>query len=102
MSPFSQPVHDYLTQQRIGRLAIATRNGVPHITPVGYANDSENIYICTDTKSKKIRIIQNNHKVAFVADDTGGPAGWRYVIVEGTAEIISDETGFNNAGRILI
>ena len=101
MSPFSQPVQDYLTQQRLGRLAVATMSGVPHISPVGYANDSENIYICTETKSNKIRIIEKNNRVAFVADDAGGPTGWRYVIVEGTAEIISGKAEFETAGRIL-
>ena len=98
---FSQVVCDYLTEQRIGRLATATLDGIPHVTAVGYVNDDENVYISTFTKTKKVRNIRKNSKVAFIVDDTPVSTGWRYVIVEGEAEEVTDSTRFESLKRVL-
>ena len=58
-------------------------------------NDVANLYFSTFTKTKKVRNIQNNKNVAFIVDDSGGSAGWRYVTVEGNGYLITDNMEFS-------
>jgi nitroimidazol reductase NimA-like FMN-containing flavoprotein (pyridoxamine 5'-phosphate oxidase superfamily) len=99
---FSSPtIQNYLKTQRLGRLASITPNGLPHIVAVAYVNDETNLYFSTFTKTKKVRNIRNNRNVAFIVDDSGGSAGWRYVTVEGYGYIISDHEEFDRVRDML-
>ena len=99
---FSSPiVQSYLAAQTIGRLATSTPNGTPHIVAVSHANDLRNLYLSTLTNSKKVRNIRKNRRTAYIVDDRGGPAGWRYVIVEGDAFEITDQDEFNTVREVL-
>ena len=81
----SHKVQEYLSEKRIGRIATATLNGVPHVTPMGFIYDNKHIYMLSYLNAKKVRQIKKNQRVSFVVDDTEGEAGWRYVIVSGNA-----------------
>lgn len=99
---FSSPiVQSYLKELSIGRLATSTIDGVPHVVAVSYVHDETNMYFSTLTNTKKVRNIRKNRNVAFIVDDTGGPAGWRYVVVEGEAEEITDNTLFGEVRKML-
>ena len=101
MDGFSPNIFNYLQQNRIGRLAAATLNGVPHLTAVGYANDDKRVIICSRTDTRKINLIRNNSKVSFIVDDTLGSSGWRYVLVEGDAELVEDGKRFEDLKYLL-
>ena len=58
MPKFSPVERRYLDEHYVGRLATATKNGVPHVAAVCYASDEELLYIDTDYGSKKGRNIQ--------------------------------------------
>ena len=94
-------IQEYLSNQRLGRLATATKDGTPHVVAVAYTNDKDNLYISTITKTKKVRILRKNSKAAFIVDDSGGSAGWRYVIVEGHGHLISSDEEFNRVRNLL-
>jgi nitroimidazol reductase NimA-like FMN-containing flavoprotein (pyridoxamine 5'-phosphate oxidase superfamily) len=99
---FSSPrVQNYLMGQRLGRLATITQDGLPHIVAVAFVNDEINLYFSTFTKTKKIRNISKNMNVAFIVDDSGGSAGWRYVTVGGYGHLISDQGEFNRVRGLL-
>ena len=99
---FSSPkIQKYLTEQRLGRLATITPNGLPHIVAVGFVNDETNIYFSTFTKTKKLRNISKDSSVAFIIDDSGGSAGWRYVTVEGDGYLITEQDEFNKVRGLL-
>jgi len=87
MPKFSPVEQRYLDEHHVGRLATATKNGVPHVAVVCYASDEELLYIDTDYESKKGRNIQRNNRVAFIVDEY---ISWEktpsYVIAQGEAE----------------
>ena len=97
----SQVVQSYLIEQRLGRLATLTQSGLPHLVAVAFVNDQSNLYLSTFTKTKKVKNIRNNKNVAFIVDDSGGSAGWRYVTVEGHGYLISDNEEFNRVRGLL-
>jgi nitroimidazol reductase NimA-like FMN-containing flavoprotein (pyridoxamine 5'-phosphate oxidase superfamily) len=99
---FSSPcIQSYLVEQRLGRLATVTHEGLPHIVAVGFVNDETNLYFSTFTKTKKVRNIRKNKNVAFIVDDSGGSAGWRYITVEGYGYIINEEEEFDRVRDML-
>jgi len=99
---FSSPkIQKYLTEQRLGRLASITPDGLPHVVAVGFVNDETNLYFSTFTKTKKVKNIRKNSKVAFIIDDSGGSAGWRYVTVEGYGYLITEQDEFNKVRGLL-
>lgn len=65
-------------------MATATKQGVPQVTPVVYAMDSENIIIVTDYGTRKLKNLKENPK-ASVAVDTYRPN--KAVVVVGDCEI---------------
>ena len=68
---------------------------------VGYVNDESSLYFITFTRTKKVRNIRNNNNVAFIVDDSGGSAGWRYVTVEGNGYVIADRDEFRKVREML-
>jgi PPOX class probable F420-dependent enzyme len=87
----------FLEQQRVGHLATANGQGLPHVVPVCYALADQRIYIALDTKPKRVaperlqrvRNIQQNPRVALVIDlydeDWSRLA---YVLIQGQAELL--------------
>jgi len=67
----------FLDEHRIGHLATADREAVPHVVPVCFARISERIYFVADEKPKKhgprrlkrLANIEQNPRVSLVVDD---------------------------------
>jgi pyridoxamine 5'-phosphate oxidase family protein len=85
----------FLKDSRLARLATVSPDGQPHVVPVGFEFDGNFFYIggYNFTKSLKFKNIQKNNKVGLVVDDLASINPWRprFVIVRGTAEIITDK-----------
>jgi nitroimidazol reductase NimA-like FMN-containing flavoprotein (pyridoxamine 5'-phosphate oxidase superfamily) len=97
----SSSVQNYLVEQRLGRLATITHEGLPHIVAVAFVSNETNLYFSTFTKTKKVRNIRRNRNVAFIVDDSGGSEGWRYVTVEGHGYIITEKEEFDRVREML-
>src|SRR5260221_10583616 len=88
----------FLDGSRVGRLATADRDGVPHVVPVCFAVDAATLYIAIDEKPKRpgaalkrLRNIAENPAVAVVVDrydEDWTRLGW--VMLRGRAEILVD------------
>jgi len=87
-----------LREARVGRLATADGRGRPLVVPVCFALADDVVYSAIDAKPKRdpsrplrrVRNIAENPHVALVIDDYD--EDWsrlRYVIVEGTATILT-------------
>ena len=74
----------YLEAQEVGRLAVSTRDGMPHVTPIIYAMDDIYPIIATDYGTKKLKILLENNKVSLVVDEVNPIKG---IMIQGTAEI---------------
>jgi PPOX class probable F420-dependent enzyme len=88
----------FIRDHRIARLATSDADGQPAAIPICYAFDGECFYVAIDEKPKsvpalelkRVRNIRANPRVAVVIDDYS--EDWSkliYVLISGTAEIIS-------------
>lgn len=74
----------FLKSNELGRLATASKSGVPQVTPVVYALDGENIVIATDYGTKKLKNLKENPKASIVVDVARPNRG---VVIVGDCEI---------------
>ena len=95
-SVFTAAEVEYLTTQRLGRLATAGADGRPHVVPVAfrYNPDHESIDIGGHhfTTRKKYRDVQANPWAAIVVDDLASTNPWRPRMIEirGRVEVLSE------------
>jgi PPOX class probable F420-dependent enzyme len=93
-------VREFLRLARLGHLATATRDGIPHNIPICFwFDDSTRFYFIIDEKPKRLtsvglkrmRNIEENPRVALVIDHYEEDwAGLAYVLIHGTAELVDD------------
>jgi pyridoxamine 5'-phosphate oxidase family protein len=94
---FTEAELEYLSSQRLGRLATLARDGTLQNNPVGFDVDPENGVINIRGRdlgnSRKFRNVAANGQVAFVVDDIASLDPWvvRCLEVRGTAEALSDQ-----------
>ncbi len=93
MSNFTEKELEFFKSQRLGRLAVVSENGEPHVIPVGFRYNPE-----LDTidigghkmgQSKKYKDVARNNKVAFVVDDVLPPWQPRGVEIRGIGETLA-------------
>ena len=73
---------------RTGKVATTRADGRPHITPVWFTLDGEEVVFTTDEASLKAKTIRRDPRVAMCVDDQQPP--FSYVLVEGTATLSDD------------
>ena len=94
---FTSVERKFVERLRVGRLATADRGGVPHVVPVCFASEGNNIYITIDEKPKaaspkrlkRLRNIEENPQVAIVIDEYD--EDWSrlaWVLLRGHAKIL--------------
>lgn len=78
---------NFLTQGRVKllRLAVAEKDGTPHISSVWYLWKEGHFYITTSKDRLKVRLVRENPKVALIVDTDVTP--YRGIIVEGRAKL---------------
>ena len=69
MSIFSPNELRFLRRHELCRLATASNDGKPHVVPVIYALDGEDVIIAIDYGTKKLGNLRQNNRVALVVDD---------------------------------
>lgn len=95
---------------RVGHLATADRDRVPHVVPVCFAISDRNLYVTIDekpkrasgTKLKRLRNIEQNPKAALVIDryaEDWSLLGW--VMLRGKAEILLEGREHDEAQSLL-
>jgi nitroimidazol reductase NimA-like FMN-containing flavoprotein (pyridoxamine 5'-phosphate oxidase superfamily) len=75
----------FLREHEVCRMATASKDAKPHVVPVIYALDGENIIIAIDYGTKKLKNLRENRLVALVVDDYRPNHA---VMVEGKCEIL--------------
>jgi PPOX class probable F420-dependent enzyme len=70
---------------RTGKLATTTRNGSPHVSPVWFVLDGEDIVFTTGRDRVKGRHMRRDPRVAVLVDDEHPP--FAFVHVRGRAEL---------------
>jgi pyridoxamine 5'-phosphate oxidase family protein len=97
MTVFTDAELDYLRGQALGRIATASPDGEPEVSPVGFSADAEGIVTggLDITKTVRYRNILRTGRAAMVVDDLATVDPWapRGVKVRGRAEILTDDEG---------
>lgn len=94
---FNEKEKKFLKESKLARLATVSPGGQPHVVPIGFEFDADSGSFTFGgynlTKSLKFKNIQKNNKVGLVIDDLVSVDPWtpRFIIMRGTAEIITEE-----------
>ena len=109
MQQISEIERAFLSVCRVGHLATADRDGVPHVVPVCFAVEGNTLYITVDGKPKQegrpLKRLSNllaNPATAFVADrynEDWSRLGW--VMLRGRAEILASGEEHDTAQALL-
>ena len=75
---------NFLKTHELCRLATASKDARPHVVPVIYAVDGENMVIAVDYKTKKLKNLRENNRVALLVDEYRPNRG---LMVEGACDI---------------
>jgi len=75
----------FLRGHDLCRLATASKDGRPHVVPVIYALDGEDVVVAVDYGTKKLGNLRQNRKVALVVDEFKPNKG---LMIEGDCEIL--------------
>jgi PPOX class probable F420-dependent enzyme len=88
----------FLGAHEVCRLATASKDAEPHVVPVIYALDGEDVVVATDYGTKKLKNLKENARVALVVDEYHPN---RAVMVEGVCEILERGKEYLRLLRIL-
>jgi len=84
-----QEARAFLAQgTRTGKLATVRADGRPHVVPVWFVLDGDDLVFTTWHESVKAHNMQRDARVALCVDDQAPP--YSYVTVEGTARMVDD------------
>jgi pyridoxamine 5'-phosphate oxidase family protein len=93
MSVFTDKELDYLTGQRLGRIATVGADGQPHVVPTSfrYNPDYDAIEVggLRMSQTKKVRDVRRTGRASIVVDDVLPPWSPRMLEIRGTAEVIA-------------
>ncbi len=90
----SQPLSDLerreflMTGTRTGKLAVTRADGSPHVAPIWFVLDGDDVIFTTGAATLKAKSLRRDGRVALCVDDDTPP--FAYVIVRGTATISED------------
>lgn len=74
----------FLKSHELCRLATVSRQSIPHVTPVVYAMDGQNVIIAIDYGTRQFANLKENQNVSLVVDTHRPNAG---LVVEGKCQM---------------
>lgn len=75
----------FLQAHELCRLATASKDAKPHVVPVIYATDGEDVVVAVDYGTRKLANLRGNRRVALVVDEFRPNRG---LMVEGECEVL--------------
>ncbi len=88
----------YLKGRTLCRLATASKDAEPHVTPVIYAMEGEDVIVAVDYGEKKLKNLRENPKVSLVVDEYRPN---RAVMIQGECEILERGKEYLRLQKIL-
>jgi nitroimidazol reductase NimA-like FMN-containing flavoprotein (pyridoxamine 5'-phosphate oxidase superfamily) len=82
---------DFLKTSKVLHLATIDSNHSPHIVPVWYIYTAKKFYIGTNSKTKKVKNLQNNNHTSFCVDKGINAPNIYGVMGQGKANVILDK-----------
>ncbi|MFC5184148.1 PPOX class F420-dependent oxidoreductase [Actinomadura harenae] len=73
---------------RTGRIGVVRKSGAPHVTPIWFLLDGDDLLFTTYGKGIKANALKRDPRVSIAVDDQAPP--YAFVMIEGTAELGTD------------
>jgi PPOX class probable F420-dependent enzyme len=81
--------HEFVSAgTRTAKLAVVRKNGAPHVVPVWFVLDGDDIMLTTSRKTVKGKAIRRDSRVSICVDDDRPP--YAFVSIRGHAAIVND------------
>jgi PPOX class probable F420-dependent enzyme len=77
-----------MTGTRTGKLAVACADGRPHVTPIWFVLDGDDVVFNTGETSVKGKALRRDPRAALCVDNDRAP--YAFVTIEGEATLASD------------
>ncbi len=77
-----------MTGTRTAKLAVTRRNGAPHVVPIWFVLDGDDVVFTTGENTVKGKAIRRDGRVALCVDDDNPP--FSFVSIEGTTTVSRD------------
>jgi PPOX class probable F420-dependent enzyme len=77
-----------MTGTRTGKLAVTRADGRPHVTPIWFVLDGDDIVFNTDENGVKGRALRADPRAALCVDDQQPP--FSFVVIEGSVTLSGD------------
>lgn len=74
---------------RTAKVATTRRDGTPHVTPIWFVLDGDDVIFTTHESSVKGKALSRDPRIALVVDDQEPP--FSFVMIEGTASLSRDD-----------
>jgi pyridoxamine 5'-phosphate oxidase family protein len=108
LASFSDPEIQYLKSQRLARIATASPQGKPDVSPVAFELDGTHLFVGSHSqeiffRTKKYKNVRDGNKqIAIVIDDLESVQPWkpRGIKLNGSAEIV-EHNGMFGPGKYL-
>jgi PPOX class probable F420-dependent enzyme len=85
----TQQWHEFvMTGTRTGKLAVTRADGRPHVTPIWFVLDGDDVILNTGADGVKGKALRRDPRVSLSVDDQEPP--YSFVVIEGTAEVSED------------
>jgi len=88
----------FLRAHELCRLATASKEAVPQVTPVVYAMDGADVIVAVDYGEKKLKNLLENPKVSLVVDEFHPN---RAVMIQGVCEVLEKGREYLRLQRLL-
>ncbi len=76
------------TGTRTAKVSVARANGAPHVAPVWFVLDGDDVIFTTGSQTVKAKAIARDGRIALCVDDESPP--FSFVTIEGIAELSTD------------
>jgi PPOX class probable F420-dependent enzyme len=88
-----------MTGTRTGKLAVTRQDGRPHVTPVWFVLDGEDVLLTTYSGGLKGRVLRRDPRVSLCVDDQEPP--YSFVVIEGEATLSEDPAELRHWAAVL-
>jgi PPOX class probable F420-dependent enzyme len=85
----TQQWHEFVTTGTLtGKLAVTRADGRPHVTPIWFVLDGDDVILNTGAETVKGKALRRDPRVCLSVDDQRPP--FSFVVIDGIAEISED------------
>lgn len=88
-----------LAETRTGKLATTRADGRPHVAPIWFTLDGEDIVFTTGAESVKGKSLQRDQRASLCVDDDTPP--YAFVIIEGTVTLSEEPAALLHWATVL-